>query len=166
MFAYRHRTVTVVDVVRNGQTFTVIGSQVDSDDGLSTKLYRYVNPTVGTSDVVITLSGTFSGSGAAGVLFCENVHQGTPEGTKQEAEADAGDLGVTVGSATGELVISVGARNDGSNAPPDINADDETVLFNVNSGEGAGLDVVAAGSWQAGAASVEMLWGGRYAHHR
>ena len=160
MFAYRSRTITVTSVVRAGQTFTVIGSKVDADDQLSTKMYRYKNPTVSTADVVITLSGTLTGSGAAGILFCTGVDQSTSEGTVQTAEADTGDLGVTVSSATGELVISVGAKNDGANQPVAINADDETVLFNVTSTAGTGLDVVVAGSYQAGAASVEMLWGG------
>ena len=160
LFGYRSRTITVTSVVRNGQSLTSIGSLADADDAISAHMYRYVNPSVGTFDVVITLSGTFSGSAAGGAISCLDVHQGTSEGTAASNQG-SGSVTATVTSASGELVISVAAKNDGNVQPPTLSiAGGATQLFNVTSTDGVGSDVVVAASYKAGAASVDMDWTG------
>ena len=160
LFGYRSRTITVTSVERNGQALTSIGSLADADDAISAHMYRYVNPSVGTFDVVVTLSGTFVGSAAGGALSCLNVHQGTSEGTAASNQG-SGSVTATVTSASGELVISVAAKNDGSVQPPTLSVvGGATELFNVTSTDGTGSDVVVGASYKAGAASVDMDWTG------
>lgn len=161
LLGYRDRTVTVSSIARNSESFTSIGSLADADDNLSAHIWRLKNPSTGTHDLTITLSGTFSGAAAAGVLLCTGVDQTTSEGTAASAQADDFTTTATVTSAVGELVISVAAKNDGGTSPPTLTADGgETQVFNVTSTVGNGFDVVVAGSYEAGAASVDMQWGG------
>jgi MSHA pilin protein MshD len=118
-------------------------------------VYGRVNPTAKTATMRVTLSaGDGSGTYVAVASF-KGVHQTTPLGTPATANGGAGGTPtVTVSAAVGDLVVDfMGTKETPTgNKTPGAG---QTELW-----DGFSTQSIGAGSTEAGAASVQMTWGG------
>ena len=161
--AIRSLSISVSSVVYNGsENATLIKRKTNADDAISVELWGLIAPTVGTNNVVVTLSAADI-SFVASVVVYTGVHQTTPTGTAVDAEGDSTDPSVVASSAAGEVVVDMTAKNDATSFPsaPTLTVGaGQTQKANLTTTEGGGNDLAGAMSEEAGAASVTMSWSG------
>ena len=146
----RTLTRTVTSLTYGGTALTKIGS---SNVRMGVELWRLVGPTVGTANLVATWSGSSDMVGWSGSFT--NVDQTTPTGAIFVSNGSSTTPSVTVGSATGELVIdTLSTRGDAKSTSVGAG---QTVICSgaLGSNRTAGR---GASSSEAGAASVTMSW--------
>ena len=144
----KNRTIT--SVTYGGTAMTLVGENISSTNGRM-HLYSLLNPTVGTANVVVTLSSNPDRGIVVGVVTLNNVNQTTPLGTFSSASGTSLAANAIVSSAVGETVVDVATYR--TNAMT-VNAS-QSQLYNINSGgeiKGGGM------STKPGAASVTMNW--------
>jgi uncharacterized repeat protein (TIGR01451 family) len=103
---------TVTQVTFGGTLMTKVGSTL-TNSTVSTQIYQLVNPASAAANVVVTLGGTASSVSASATTFT-GVHQTTPLGTSASGTGTSTALSASVASATGELVFSTLAYDEGS----------------------------------------------------
>ena len=108
-------------------------------------------PDTGAHDVVVTFSGTGTSS-TCGALSYTGVDQTAPVGTKQEANGASTVAGVTVTSATGEVVVAAACWEQ-SGTPTESG----TRRWKIDGGDDASA-ATGGGQDRAGAASTVMTW--------
>jgi hypothetical protein len=107
----------VTSVTWNGISLTKI-TDVSNSTSIRTELWKLVAPAAGTANVVVNVTGspnqdTFL---TAGVISFTGVDQSYSYGTAVTATGNSGSASVTVGSAIGEMVLSVaGAGTNNKN---------------------------------------------------
>lgn len=138
----------------NSQTITgvtyggVAMTQVATFDGNKVKIYRLLAPTVGTANVVASFSAATDGFVFTGSYF--GVDQVTPDSNATSAYNSSG---VTVTSATGNIVIGIAEDAAGRTAWTATGAQTYSTYLS------AGTATSAFGR-APGAASVAMTWSG------
>ena len=144
----------VTSVTYGGQSLTLVGS-ANVPNSESADIWYLLNPTVGTANVVINLTGSCHFEAGATDYF--GVDQTTPLGTL--ATASGGILSspsVNVASAAGEVVVdSIVTQGLALALTP--SGPGQTELWTQATGASAG-DALGAGSYAPGAASVTMSW--------
>ncbi len=151
----------VSSVTYGSQTLTLAGS-ASLPNSETTDIWYLLAPTVGTANVVVTLTG--SCHFVAGATDYFGVSQTTPWGTLVTATGSASSTpSVSVASAAGQLVIdSIVDQGDAGSITP--SGTGQTQLWNQATGTAAG-DALGGGSYQAGASSVTMSWTEGTAHN-
>jgi hypothetical protein len=118
------------------------------------EIWRLVNPSTGTGDVVITFSAALQQGAVAGVTTFTGVNQSTPLGSFVSGIGDnSSPATVNVPSAAGELVFGV----VGVEYEPAVTDPGQTELWNRTIGSTTG-STSGAGSTEAGAPSVTTSW--------
>jgi hypothetical protein len=145
-------TAGITSITFGGVTMTQVGLADPSTAGDKAAIYRLVNPTASTANVVITFPANESHSGGANALNLTDVHQTTPTGTFAKGTATGTTISATATSATGELVLDAASCDDSTNTTHTIGGSQTAQLNASAAGEG-GL-----ASSAAGAASVVMSW--------
>lgn len=136
----------------NGVAMTAIDSQVNGSgtDGY-TKMFALLNPTVGTNNVIVTITGTTFSTGPTGGGVGGSTSYSGGSGWQNSAKAAGSSTlaSVAVTSATGNLTVAV------MSASLAWTAVNQTLRARVNLN-----DLNAAGNYQmedaAGAASVTL----------
>jgi hypothetical protein len=147
--------VAVSGVTYGGVPLSLVGTGSEGGTGwLKVWIYRLVNPTSGTANVVVSFSTAPAYGGVVGVATFTGVHQTTPLGTFATATGAGTPASVAVSSATGELVFDTLAVNDGGSKQPAVGGG-QTQRWNVFPTSGS---VWGAGSTEPGAATVTMSW--------
>ena len=149
----------VISIVYGAQALSFVGAVVDTSPALRTEIWRLLAPSIGSNNVVITLSGAQPIAAGATTFF--NVDQTTPLGafvsTNSIAAQPATRPVVVSSSGVGELVYAaVGVDGDGAATPPPtptIGAG-QTQLWTQT----AQNRIYGASSTQPGAASVTNSW--------
>ncbi len=117
------------------------------------ELWKLVNPTATSANVVFTLTGATAVS--VGCIAFSDVDQTTPFGTVSDNGARSNTASVDVASATGELVMDVMSMRVGTTG---ITAGaGQTNYIEQVSGAGAG-NVTLGLSTEAGATTTAMTW--------
>ena len=138
---------SVSSVTYGGVNLTFINA-VSAPDVRRSEMWYLLNPTSGTADIVVTLSGVPYAVLVGGSSFY-NVNQSVPLGTSNTATGWSATPSVTVSSAVNDLVI------------------DNLVGYTYITAAGAGQTEMwrnnistrpGAGSTEPGATSVEMSW--------
>ena len=139
---------TITGATYGGTALTLIGTKQSANSRMA--LYYLINPTVGTANVVITISAGVTDV-AVGAVSLTEVDQTTPLGTfASAAGTNTAAPSVTVSSATGELVLeTVSIKSPPS---PGTLGSGQTSWWSIyNSGLHS-----SAGSTKSGASSVTM----------
>jgi len=147
-------TVSVSNVTYGGAALTQLQSST-SGSGTShvrASLWYLVAPTVGTANVVVTLSGSTRVQGYSNDL--SGVSQTTPFGTPVTTTGTNNALSVTATGATGDLMMDVAAAQGGAGT---ATAGAGQTAITGSTGPTAN-DVLGMGSTKAGAASVTLTW--------
>jgi len=140
---------SVSSITYDGSKLTSEGFVVSSDGG-TVEIFSLVAPSVGTFDVIVTLSG--AGDANVGVMTFTDVDQTTPLGTFASASGDDTNGTVAVSSAADELVFGVVTVNAlDQNLVPGAGQTEQWDLF-------TGVESNGGASTEAGAASVDMSW--------
>ncbi len=140
--------VTVTSVVRNGQDFVLSGTAASGS--YTVWQYYLTNPTVGTYDTVITLSGTSNLYG--GVVAYKGANMLDPVGTTVTATDGGGfspPITVTATTAAGQVVIDAAFLSSAVAATVGAN---QTERVNINANQQILI------STQAGADGGVMSW--------
>jgi uncharacterized repeat protein (TIGR01451 family) len=149
-FSFGDNSKTVLSVTCGGTNLSFVGR---SAVYRGVELWSLVNPPVGTANIVATWSGK-----ADTVLWSAsftNVDQTSPLGSFQSASAQSTTPSLTVGSATGNLVVDIlAATGDAGTLTADAN---QTTIAADNTGT-AGGNARGGGSYKTGASSVTMSW--------
>jgi hypothetical protein len=118
-------------------------------------IYKKVAPASGTNTVEVTFAPDFTNAGAvAGALCLSGVDQTNPLGNwNSNKGATASPAGVTVSSATGELVFSVAAMEKATSLSSDGDTDHWVRFITPTNDNSAG-----GGATKAGAGSVTVTW--------
>lgn len=139
---------TVSSIKYNNINLTKLGSIFGSQSRV--EVWYLVAPSVGTFNVVVSLSG--NDNAVVGIQNYTGVNQGTPLGTFASATGSGTTATVNASSATNDLVYGVVGFN---NADIDLAPGSGQTEYwdqTVNS------SIAGAGSTKAGAASVTMSW--------
>ena len=100
----------VTSVTWNGTALTKI-TNISYSDAIRTELWQLVAPATGSSNVVVNVTGTapnYDANMTVGVISFTGVDQSTPYRTPATtASGSSASASVTVGSASGEMVLSV-----------------------------------------------------------
>jgi len=148
---------TVTGITYGGLALTKAGSVNNSDDARAEIWYR-VAPTVGTANVVVSLSGTlFSNRGiVVGALNLTGVHQTTPVGTFQSTTGglNSASLNVT-SSVAGDLVVAVYAAEQDSNSGACAQGAGQTEHWDARGGSGS-TTALGCGMTANGGATVDI----------
>lgn len=110
--SFQDASVTVSSVVRNGQSFTSVGSVRSSSN--YTEIFRLLAPTTGAYSITVTLSGTPSGGNwKAGAWSFTGVNQSAPNGTLVSGGSVYGGpaMTLTIGAAVGDICIMASNTN-------------------------------------------------------
>src|SRR5262249_26975784 len=144
----------VSSVTYNGVNLTLSG-RADNTGQVDSEIWYLLAPTVGTANVVVTLSA--SRPFVAGATDYFGVNQSTPLGTFASATGNSTTASATGSPAAGNLVIdSVVCAGDastlvvGAGQAPQWEASTKTPP--------AGGDALGGSSTESGAASVTMAW--------
>ena len=151
--AHRDGNLNVTAITYGGVALTQAIQQNGNANNNEVNIWYLLNPTVGSANVVVTLSG--SARVAAGAINLTGVHQTTPVGTAAGAAATSAAPSVTVGGAVNELVI--GAVSANGDAVSVASAGGQSSIVNTGSGTAVG-DIRLAAASKAGAASVTVSW--------
>lgn len=146
--------VTLSGITYGGAATTAVSSATNGD--VKAYLHRYVAPATGSTDVVVTLSG--SGKGSAGVATFEGVDQTTPIRTNSTDSATgvSTSASVTVDpSAVGDMAVA--AVSYASSSAVTLNAGPTSVFILESS---LGSESWGGGAYAAGAATVALTWTG------
>ncbi len=143
----------VTSVSYGSDSLSLVGTAGNSGV-IRTELWQVLNPTVGTANVVINVSG--NARFAAGVQLFTGVDQTMPLGTYGSANGNSTSPSVTVSSDTGEMVVDVvGNRYDtqpSTGSGQTLQWTDATISSTVY------RNARASSSIEAGASSVTMSW--------
>lgn len=142
---------TVTGVTYNGVSMTEVPSGSVNNGQYYVDLFYLINPTTGTNNVSVSVSGSVFEIGYGSVSFT-GAHQSAPLGTAVTATGSDTTPTATVSSASGELVV-----------------DTITIVHSGTLGVGAGQTsrwnavgtsgfTKYAGSTEPGAGSVTMSW--------
>ena len=149
---------TVTSVTYNGGLLTSLGAFMNSDDAYAELWYR-VAPDAGPHDVVVTYSEDIRMDTVVGVITFTGVHQTTPLGAVNGAQASSGTrASVDVASAPGELVVDTVACETCTSLTADVGPPLQTERWNLSSNLGP-QETFGGGSTEPGASpTVEMAW--------
>lgn len=136
---------TVTSVTYNGVALTIQTSVLRN--GMRTTFAWLANPSLGTNNVVVTLSG--SADMYCGAVTYNGVNTGAPFGTFVTATGKSSTPSITVASAAGELAVDILGTIA---ANPTVGAG-QTQRY-----ETTGTSTYNSGSSEAGAASVIMSY--------
>lgn len=147
---------TVNSVTYGGAALTLVGVVSESNNRVRSYIYQLLNPSTGTANVVVTLSGATAKPLYAGVTTFTGVNQSTPLGAYTSRNSSSTtSASLTVSSAPGELVFDTIAV-DGesySNIALTVGAG-QTARWTTNT-----TNYLSGGSsTEAGANSVTMSW--------
>lgn len=147
-------TVTVATVTYNvTSALTHIGSQASPGSKNRVELWYLLSPPSGIANIEVTLS-----TGAkivAGAISYSGVDQLTPLGPFVGNAGISNLATATISSAVGERVVDTVSVE--GQAPSTTAGAGQTEQWNLTTGSG-GSDLVGAGSYAIGAASVTMSW--------
>jgi hypothetical protein len=153
-------SVSVTGVTYGGIALTLVGRGAGNH---AVEIWRLINPTVGTANVVASFSGNTAAAGGATTF--NGVNQSTPTGTFVSATGTGTIASVTVASAAGDLVIDAEYWQGNISGTPGAG---QTVnwflqnarLFGSSTREAGAPSVVmdtsvaAARQWEIGAVSI------------
>ena len=142
---------SVSGVTYGGISLTQVSFRSNGTGGTSTRMeiWQLVNPPVGVTNVVVTLSAT--SQAAIGAATFSGVDQTTPFGTFVSATGNSATPSVIATSAAGELVFDTMSSRNGATATQGAG---QTLLWQ----DTAQANVTGGGSTEPGAASVTMSW--------
>jgi hypothetical protein len=145
---------TVTSVTWKGtENLNLVGSATNVDDA-RVEIWRLVNPSTGSGDVVINFSAVLQRGAVAGVTTFTGVNQSTPLGTFAQATGNnSTPATVNVTSAAGELVFGVVAAEYQTVATGPGQAERWNTTIPTTTGPTTG-----AGSTEPGAGSVTTSW--------
>ena len=139
--------------VTYGGTALILGTAQNSGGNQNrTEMWYLFAPTVGTANVVISMSASKAVTAAS--LSYVGVKQTV--GTFASATAQSTTASVSVSSATGDLVIDTVTANGDANSLTAVAP--QTSAWNVFSGSGDAGNARGAGGTQAGAATTTVSW--------
>ena len=143
--------VTATGVTYGGQAMTLVGRSISAGSGTA-ELWQLISPTVGTANVVATISSSVKVVGGA-VTF-NGVDQTTPtNGSFPGASATSSTPSNTIDSAPGDMVIGVLWANDSVTA---TEGGGQTTQWNFSTGGAS--SPTGVGSTEPGAASVTISY--------
>ena len=122
---------TVSSVVVNGVTLVAGTNRVGVTTSSRVEIWKVLNPTAGTYNIVVTFSGTMDKGACVGVTTFSGVDQTTALGAFNSATA-SGSATVNIVSAVGDLVFS-SATCEGATAPTTV----DTPLWRLATTEAA-----------------------------
>ena len=121
------------------------------------RIYRLVNPPIGTSNAVASATGGTASRGV--VVFYSGVHQTAPNGTAVTGSGTASHPSVAVSSAAGRVVIDfVTAQRTGSQAIGLSIGAGQTNIFTTSGTVSDSNDGAIGSSYEAGAGTNTMTW--------
>jgi len=150
----------VTGVTYGGVALTQVGRGTGNH---AIEIWRLINPTVGTANVVASFSGSTPAAGGATTF--NGVHQTTPTGAFVSATGTGLTASVTAASAAGELVIdaqywkNTTANIVGAGQTSQWSASNVTMLGGSTSEPGAASVIMtgtcgASSQWEIGAVSI------------
>jgi hypothetical protein len=133
---------------------TMIAGVPCSMQSTRTELWQLLNPTVGDSDVVITIAGSTESISSSALVFAgTNATQPVAASVAMEGGSDT-EASATVPSEPGQLVVSFIGQGSGIGAPE--GSAHEVFVENVNDLDT--LDNIAASTLPATASATAMGW--------
>lgn len=144
---------SISSVTYNDDALELVGSQTSSANA-KTYIYRMLNPSSGTANVVVTLTGgNFDKGGIVGVMTFSGVDQNTPLNTYTSLFTKSTNPTLTnIPTATNELVFNVVALQNQSLTAVGT---DQTSRWNIASGD----DMRGGGSTKPGpGTTTSMSW--------
>ncbi len=135
---------TVSSVTYGGVALTQVGR---TGGNHAVEIWRLINPTVGTANVVVSLGATTDIKG--GAVTYNGVHQTDPTGNYESATSTGTTASVVVQSGTGEVVIDI-TNWDNNPGGYTIGAG-QTAVWNLTNSTHRGVSTT-----EAGAATVTM----------
>jgi uncharacterized repeat protein (TIGR01451 family) len=146
----------VSGVTYGGAPLTFIGARNNHDNTVRTEMWFQTAPTVGTANVVVTLTRSARMVGGAVSFF--GVSASAPLGTfvaNNSTDNGTDDPSVVVTSAAGEMIVSALSTQGSAGTVTPLAG--QTQRWNRFYGTGGG-DAAGFGSTAPGAASVTMGW--------
>jgi hypothetical protein len=151
----RNANSQVSGITYAGAALTFIGAQNNSDNAVRTEMWYRAAPTVGTANVVVTLTSAAKMVGGAVSFF--GVNPSSPQNaavTANSTGTGTTDPSVTIGSATNEMIVTATSTEGSAGTVTPTN---QTQQWNNFYGTSGG-DAAGFGGTVAGAASVTLGW--------
>lgn len=107
---------TILSVIFNGTEVLTLVPGSASDDGnfCASSIWRLLNPTATTADVVVTKTGAGNAVIGAGATRLTGVDQGTPTGTAATASGSSATASVAVTAASDDVTVgAIGSDSEG-----------------------------------------------------
>lgn len=148
--------VTITGVTYNGISMYQIGTQADDLGQNRVTIFGLRSPSIGTANVVVTASASTDviWAYARSADTVDTTSDASAHGTFVSENENGGDLSVTAGSASGDLVVDIISAYNVACVPDGSQTTDET----ANPGGGS---VRVGASWEAATgASTVMSWTG------
>ena len=159
------KSCSVRGITYNGTALTKVGTAINSNRS-RVEIWGLIAPAAGTHNVVITFNRAVNSGAVAGIMTFTGVNQSTPFGTLAAASGSSRTAGVSVSSATGEVIFGViDAKTSRSLSQGalqterwDLIAGDSHRTGKGDNHEDGRGDSHGAGSTQPGAATVTSSW--------